>query len=152
MNSLVLWDEATSWEIRVLRRFGWNRLILRRLPWAVFLRAERTFLPRGVRLPADLRADLWRGFRRAAVRAYIVRMCAAYEGTLRHLPALYGQIARPLLVLWAAQDKHFPPAHAERLHAAVRGAQLQIIPQAEHWMAWYLVDAVDRQIREFLDG
>jgi hypothetical protein len=25
MNSLVLWDERTSWEIRVLRKFGWNR-------------------------------------------------------------------------------------------------------------------------------
>jgi pimeloyl-ACP methyl ester carboxylesterase len=59
MNSLVQWDEATSWEIRVLRRFGWNRLILRRLPRLVFRRAERTFLPRGVHLPADLRADLW---------------------------------------------------------------------------------------------
>jgi pimeloyl-ACP methyl ester carboxylesterase len=152
MNSLVLWDERTSWEIRVLRQFGWNRLLLRHLPWAVFLRAERTFLPRGVRLPPALRADLWRSFRRAQVRAYIVRMCAGYEGTLRHLPALYGQIASPLLVLWAGRDKHFPPAHAARLHAAVRGAQLEIIPRAEHWMAWYLADAVGARIREFLDG
>src|SRR5262249_14009865 len=51
MNSLVLWDEETSWEIRLLRRFGWNRLILRSLPGVVFRRAERTFLPSGVRLP-----------------------------------------------------------------------------------------------------
>src|SRR6516225_9646925 len=53
MNSLVQGDEATSWEIRVLRRFGWNRLILRVLPRVVFRRAERTFLPHGVRLPPE---------------------------------------------------------------------------------------------------
>ena len=62
MNSLVQWDEATSWEIHVLRRFGWNRLILRRLPWAVFRRAERTFLPRRLSLSPELRADLWGAF------------------------------------------------------------------------------------------
>src|SRR5262249_7073814 len=39
MNSLVQHDAPTSWEIRVLRRFGWNRVILRRLPWCVFRRA-----------------------------------------------------------------------------------------------------------------
>src|SRR5262249_1203606 len=49
MNSLVFGEEETSWEIRILRKFGWNRLILRWLPGVVFRRAERTFLPRGVR-------------------------------------------------------------------------------------------------------
>src|SRR5207244_5403448 len=82
MNSLVFGDEATSWEIRVLRRFGWNRFVLRRLPWLVFRRAERTFLPRGVALPPGLRADLWDGFRRPEVRAFISRLCAGYQGTL----------------------------------------------------------------------
>src|SRR5262249_19113336 len=48
MNSLVFGDEKTSWEIRVLRKFGWNRLILRRFPRLVFHRARATFLPRGV--------------------------------------------------------------------------------------------------------
>src|SRR6516225_3521657 len=28
MNSLVYGDEQTSWEIRVLRRFGWNQFLL----------------------------------------------------------------------------------------------------------------------------
>ena len=35
MNSLVIWDERTSWEIELLRRFGWNRVLLERLPRAV---------------------------------------------------------------------------------------------------------------------
>ena len=151
MNSLVLWDEKTSWEIRVLRKFGWNRLILRRLPRAVFRRAEMTFLPRGVKLSPDLRADLWECFRQSEVRSFIARMCAGYQGTLPRLPELYQRIDCPTLVLWGERDQHFPPAHAARLHAAIQGSVLQIIPHAEHWMAWYLADEVAKRIRHFVD-
>jgi pimeloyl-ACP methyl ester carboxylesterase len=150
MNSLVQWDEATSWEIRVLRRFGWNRLILRRLPWAVFRRAERTFLPRGVRLPAELRADFWGAFRRPEVRAFIAKMCAGYQGTLPRLPELYRTIAAPTLALWAGRDQHFPPAHAERLHATIPGSRLQVLPDAEHWMPWHVAEEVAGRIGAFL--
>lgn len=150
MNSLVQWDEATSWEIRVLRRFGWNRLILRRFPRLVFHRAERTFLPRGVHLPAELRADLWENFRRAEVRSFIAKMCAGYQGTLPRLPELYPTISAPTLILWAGRDKHFPVAHAERLHAAIPGADLQILPDAEHWMPWYAADEIASRIDTFL--
>ncbi len=52
MNSLVFGAAATSWEIRLLRQFGWNRLILQRFGRLAFLRAEKTSLPRSVRLPA----------------------------------------------------------------------------------------------------
>jgi pimeloyl-ACP methyl ester carboxylesterase len=152
MNSLVLWDEATSWEIRILRRFGWNRLILRRLPGIVFRRAERTFLPRGVRLPPNLRAEFWGSFRRPEVRGFIAKMCAGYQGTLPRLPEQYARIACPTLVLWAGQDRHFPPAHAERLHALVPGSRLQILPGAEHWMAWSRAEEVADRIRDFMSS
>jgi pimeloyl-ACP methyl ester carboxylesterase len=151
MNSLVFGEEATSWEIRVLRRFGWNRLVLRRLPWLVFKRAEWTFLPRGVALPHALRADLWDSFRRSEVRTFISRMCAGYQGTLPRLPELYGQVRCPTLVLWAGADKHFPPVHAERLHAAVPGSQLDVVSGAEHWMPWYLANDVAIRIHAFAD-
>ncbi len=100
MNSLVLWDEKTSWEIQVLRKYGWNRFILRRFPGLVFNRAERTFLPRGVKLPAELRADFWKSFSRPEVRSFIARLCAGYQGTLERLPELYETISSPTLVLW----------------------------------------------------
>jgi pimeloyl-ACP methyl ester carboxylesterase len=151
MNSLVYGDEPTSWEIRVLRRFGWNRFILRRLPRLVFRRAERTFLPRGVRLPEDLRTDLWATFRRPEVRAIIAKMCAGYQGTLPRLPEDYARIACPTLVLWGERDKHFPPIHAVRLHAAIPGSCLRILPGADHWMAWYRAEEVARQIGLFLN-
>jgi pimeloyl-ACP methyl ester carboxylesterase len=150
MNSLVLWDEATSWEIRVLRRFGWNRFILRTLPKVVFARAERTFLPAGIRLPAELRTEFWETFRQAEVRRFIAKMCAGYQGTLPRLPALYEKISCPTLVLWGGRERHFPPAHAERLHALVRGSQLCIIPEGEHWMAWTLAEQVGQAIEGFL--
>ncbi len=150
MNSLVLWDERTSWEIRLLRRFGWNRVILRRLPRIVFQRAGKTFLPKGVNLTAPLRADLWESFRRDEVRAFIVRMCAGYQATLPRLPELYGMIKCPTLVLWAEHDQHFPPAHAERLQSLIPGSQLKLIAGAEHWMSWYLADVVAEEIRNFI--
>jgi pimeloyl-ACP methyl ester carboxylesterase len=149
-NSLVLWDEKTSWEIRVLRRFGWNRFILRRLPWLLFRRAERTFLPWGVRLPRTVRADLWQSFRREEVRRFIIRMCAGYQGTLPRLPALYEQIICPTLILWGERDRHFPPAHAERLHALICGSRLEIVPGGEHWMSWYLAAETAQRICRFV--
>jgi pimeloyl-ACP methyl ester carboxylesterase len=150
MNSLVLWNENTSWEIQVLRKYGWNRFIIRKFPRLVFWRAERTFLPRGRRLPAELKADLWKSFSRSDVRWFIARLCAGYQGTLMKLPEVYQKITCPTLALWGEQDQHFPPNHAKRLCAVVPGSSLKIIPEAKHWMAWYLADTVAQSIRTFL--
>ena len=152
MNSLVWWDEETSWEIAVLRRIGWNRMLLRHLPRAVWVRAERTFLPPGVRMSRELRADLWRCFRRPSVRRYIARMCAAYQGSLRRLPDEFGRIRCPTLVLWGERDRHFPPTHATRLHAAITGSTLNVVVGGEHWMAWYLPDVVADRIMAFAES
>ena len=149
MNSLVQWDEATSWEIRLLRRFGWNRLILRRLPTTVFRRAERTFLPASVHLPPDLRADLWTAFHRPEVRAFIAKM-RWLPGTLPRLAELYSTITTPTLVFWAGRDKHFPVGHAERLHAAIPGSVLEVLDGAEHWMPWYRADEIAIRLGAFL--
>ena len=150
MNSLVLWDEDTSWEIEVLRKYGWNRFILRKFPRIVFSRAERSFLPRGHRLPSEMRADLWKSFSQNEVRSFIARLCAGYQGTLMQLPEAYQRITCPTLALWGEQDQHFPPNHAKRLCAAISNSTLKIIPEAKHWMAWYLADPVAQSIRTFL--
>ena len=142
MNCLAFPDEKTSWEIRLLRKFGWNRTILRRLPGTVFSRAQRTFLPRGVRLTPEVQEDLWETFRRADVRDFIIRMCMGFQGSLDRLPEEYRAIQRPTLVLWGEKDRHFPAVHAERLHAAIPGSALRILAGAEHWMAWHRADEV----------
>lgn len=150
MNSLVLWDETTSWEIQLLRKYGWNRTILNRLPRLVFNRAERTFLPRGVKLIPELRSDLWESFRQPAVRSFISRLCSGYQGTLQRLAAEYPRVTCPTLALWGERDKHFPLAHGDRLRAAIPGSTLQVISNGEHWMALHLADEVARSIRRFL--
>lgn len=150
MNSLVLWDEKTSWEIQLLRKYGWNRFIIRNFPRLVFKRCEMTFLPRGIRLPSELRADLWSSFSQSEVRSFIARLCAGYQGTLERLPELYKKITCPTLVLWGERDQHFPPEHARRLHKVIARSSLKIMPGAEHWMAWYLADTVADSIQSYL--
>ena len=149
MNSLVIWDEKTSWEITLLRKFGWNRVLLERMPRAVFFRAVRTFLPRGYKLDAELRGDLWESFQRVEVRKFVVRMCAGYQGTLPRLKQLYPGIRVPSLFLWAEHDKHFPAAHGRMLAEMVPGAQFEQIPGAGHWMALNLAEEVSARILRF---
>jgi pimeloyl-ACP methyl ester carboxylesterase len=150
MNSLVIWDEKTSWEIALLRKFGWNRVLLERMPRAVFFRAIRTFLPRNYKLGAQLLSDLWESFERPEVRKFVVRMCAGYQGTLPRLKRLYPNIQTPALFLWAERDKHFPVAHARKLAEMVPGAKVEEISGAGHWMALNLAEAVSSHILRFL--
>ncbi len=150
MNCLAFPDEKTSWEISLLRKFRWNQRILLWFPSLIFKRAERTFLPKGIQLPGELRLDMWDAFQRHEVREFIVRMCAGYQATLFKLPGLYSDISCPTLVLWAGADKHFPPVHAQRLSTSIRGSRLQIIPGAEHWMMWYRSTEVVQCICDFL--
>ena len=137
MNSLVLADERTSWEIALLRRYGWNRWLLRHLPHAVFHRAWHTALPPGDMPTAALRDDLWRGFSRPEVRDFIIRLCAGYQATLPHLPELYGRIRCPVALVWGARDRHFPPRQGQRLRALIPGATFTTIAGGGHWMAWH---------------
>ncbi len=149
MNSLVLWDEETSWEIRVLRERGWNGFFIEKLPWLVFRRALSTFLPRGHGLGSELRSDLWEHFRRREVRTYVSRMCAGYQGLLPRLPEFYDRVRCPTLALWGGRDKHFPPRHAERLSEIVPGAKLEVLPHGWHWMVWQLAEDVAARIVTF---
>lgn len=146
LNSLVLWDEKTSWEIDILRRYGWNRFLIRRLPRLVFERALATFLPPGTCLPDDLRRDFWTSFRTPEVRAFVARMCAGYQGTLQQLPEIYSKITCPTYILWAEHDRHFPPAHGGRLHELIPGSRFEIVPGARHWMVWNQAEEVARRI------
>ena len=142
MNSLVLGDQPTSWEIALLRRYGWNRWLLRHLPQAVFHRAWRTSLPSGVCLPVTVRDDLWRCFAQPAVRAFITTLCAGYQATLPKLPELYRHIRCPTTLVWGARDSHFPLCQGEQLQAMLPHAPLRRIAGGEHWMTWHAAEQV----------
>lgn len=151
MNSLVFGDEKTSWEIRLLRMFGFNRFALRTLPRLIFCRAARTFLPRGEQIDEQLRDDFWKAFSSSSVRRFISKMCAGYQGALKQLPGLYATIRCPTLVLWAEHDKHFPVVQARRLHQTIPGSMLEIVPGATHWMPLSLTPLLAESIIAF-DG
>lgn len=146
MNSLVIPDAPTSWEIRVLRRFRLNQSLLRYLPRIVFNRAVATSID--APLPRALRHELWSQFRKRQTREFVVRMCAGYEGTLPRLAASYPSITVPTRILWATHDRHFPPHHGQILHQRLPNSDLQIIDGAEHWMV--LTHA--RKIAELICG
>lgn len=150
MNTLAFGDGPTSWEIRWLRDYGWNRRILKYLPHAVFWRGLLTFLPKGSSLSAAVRKDLWLSFKRASVRRFISKMCAGYQGVLPKLPARYAQIDTPTLILWGEHDAHFPVAQGERLHASIVGSRFRVLPSGTHWMVWARAEEVAAEIREFL--
>jgi pimeloyl-ACP methyl ester carboxylesterase len=149
MNSLVQWNESTSWEIAVLRKFGWNRFALRHLPRLVFNRAIATSLSPNHSLDGTVRSDMWESFRRREVREFIVRMCAGYQGSLAGLATYYASIRTRTLVLWAEHDKHFPLPHARRLHGALPDARLEIVRDGDHWMPLSLPSVVASHILEF---
>jgi pimeloyl-ACP methyl ester carboxylesterase len=149
MNSLVMWDEETSWEIRLLRERGYNRILIERFPRLVFGRAERTFLPRGRRLTRELRAELWSHFRRPEVRRYVSRMCAGFQGLLPRLPSYYERVEAPTLLLWGGRDKHFPVRHAERLHDLLGRSELEVLADGWHWMVVDRAPEVAERIRQF---
>jgi pimeloyl-ACP methyl ester carboxylesterase len=152
LNSLVAADGPTSWEIAVLRRFAWNRWLLRRAPRVVFERAVRSSLPPGAGLTDAVRDDLWRCFRRPEVRAFVSKMCAAYQGTLPALAEALPKIQAPVRLLWGARDHHFPPAQGRWLADRVSGATLEIVPGGAHWMAWQDADSVAERIESFAGG
>jgi pimeloyl-ACP methyl ester carboxylesterase len=150
MNSLVSGDEATSWEIKWLRRFGVNKLLLRHLPRLVYWRALHTVLPFGwPGLSAELRREQWRTFRRPAVREFVVRMCAGYEAQLPRLPERYRRVQCPALILWGERDKHFPPSQARFLATQIPHAEMAILPGATHWMVLAQAAEVAARIRAF---
>lgn len=132
MNSLVIPDAPTSWEIRLLRRFRINQWLLRHMPRTVFNHAVATSIVEP--LPSELTGQLWSQFRKRGTREFVVRMCAGYEGTLQRLAASYPSIAVPTRILWAANDRHFPPHHGRVLHERMPNSDLHMINGAEHWM------------------
>jgi haloacetate dehalogenase len=148
MNALVDPGGATSWDIRVLRRMGWNRWLLCARPGLVFRRAAASSSPAFARGDGELLDALWRSFRALRVRRFITRLCAGYQGTLPRLGEACARIRCPTLLLWGGRDRHFPLAQAAAARRAINGAELVVLPHGRHWMAWHrpweVADAIER--------
>jgi 2-hydroxymuconate-semialdehyde hydrolase len=149
MNSLVGAEIQTSWEIKLLRKFSINNLLLKYFPGLVFYRALHTFLVSASALPDPERSAMQNAFNNPAVRNFIIRMCAGYEAQLPRLPEWYAKVKCPLLILWGEKDRHFPPAQAYYLKEKIPHAKLEIIKGGGHWMVVDRSAEVLDKINEF---
>jgi pimeloyl-ACP methyl ester carboxylesterase len=61
-----------------------------------------------------------------------------------------GEVSRPTLVIWGAEDKVFPPDVGRELQAAIKGASFALIPRAGHIPQWEEPEAVNALLITFL--
>lgn len=62
----------------------------------------------------------------------------------------YGEITRPVLLLWGAEDTWIPQAKGEALHALIPGSELRVIPHAGHLVIEEKPEELIAEIRRFL--
>lgn len=135
MNSLLMWNQKTSWEITLLRKFRFNEFVINYLPHVVFRRIKRTFTEHnGSEINEELENDLWMYFKKKEVRKYIVRMCAGYGAQLKKLPDYYQNIKCPVTLIWAEKGKHFSIQHAHAFKELCPQTRIVSIKNAQHWM------------------
>ncbi|MHB8576900.1 MAG: alpha/beta fold hydrolase [Dehalococcoidia bacterium] len=68
----------------------------------------------------------------------------------RDRPIDLSRIRVPVLLLWGAHDRVVKPAVGERLHAAIAGSRLKLIPEAGHLPLEEQPELCNRLIAEFL--
>jgi pimeloyl-ACP methyl ester carboxylesterase len=61
-----------------------------------------------------------------------------------------GEITHPTLILWGEQDRVFPIATGEKLHATISGSRFERIQQAGHIPQWEAPDQVNPLLTKFL--
>jgi 3-oxoadipate enol-lactonase len=128
--------------VRVLGTLG-MRLVMPRVMRIMF---GRTFLE-GPAREADRR--VWRERGMANRPRGIVR---ALDGVIERKPIYneLGKIALPTLVMVGDEDVATVPAKAERIHAAIAGSRLVVIPGAGHTSSVEQPDVVNAALEGFL--
>jgi len=128
--------------VRLLGTFG-MRLVMPKVMRIMF---GRTFLGDPAR-EADRR--LWRERGMANRPQGIIR---ALDGVIERKPIYdeLGKIAVPTLVMVGDEDVATVPAKAERIHAAITGSRLVVIPGAGHTSSVEQPDVVNAALEGFL--
>ncbi len=67
----------------------------------------------------------------------------------RYAPRI-GSLTKRTLVLWGENDRVFPLAVGQRLHASIPGSTFAAIPQANHIPQWEQAETVNRHLLRFL--
>lgn len=64
----------------------------------------------------------------------------------------YGEITRPVLILWGEEDRWIPPEKGEQLHVRIPGSRLQKIPGAAHLAMEDTPDTVTTALKDFFSA
>jgi pimeloyl-ACP methyl ester carboxylesterase len=109
--------EVTEWPGVVARRVGWR--------------------------PSDTVDEVWRSYTSLTDRhgqmAFIHTVRSVIDVAGQRVSAhdrLYLAEAVPTLIVWGDRDRVIPVAHAYRAAEAIRGARLEILPGAGHFLPW----------------
>lgn len=62
------------------------------------------------------------------------------------------QIRAPTLLVWGERDRIVSIEQGRRLHDAIRGSRLVVVPRAGHWVMEEQPESVNRLIRDFLEA
>ncbi|HSN68924.1 MAG TPA: alpha/beta fold hydrolase, partial [Thermoanaerobaculia bacterium] len=152
LRSLVLVDSSadveTFWDrlrygamIAVARRFGLRPVIG---PLLRVMFSERLLRNRELR-------TLWRDRVLAIDRVAAIR---AVEGVLSRASVYddLGTITTPTLIVVGQEDRTTPPARARRMHDAIPGSRLVVLPEVGHMASIEAPEALTEAIREFVRG
>ena len=81
--------------------------------------------------------------------AYYRQVAQFDERYTREIERRYGEIDIPTLVLWGEDDAWLEPGFGRRLADTIRGARLELVPNAGHFLQEDAPDAVSAALREF---
>ena len=89
----------------------------------------------------------WRGT--AGQAAYLHKIAQFEEAHTAELEPLLGRITVPTLIVWGEDDGWIAPAVAERLHRAIAGSRVSLIPDAGHFCTEDAPEAVAQALSGF---
>lgn len=64
----------------------------------------------------------------------------------------YGEIQRPVLILWGEEDRWIPPSRGEQLHKAIPTSELRTIPRCAHLAQEDAPETVIGHLRDFFSS
>ena len=102
------------------------------------------FLPNPV-APRFARFPLWMALRPGSSRAVAAEAGLLLPSAAR-LSRRYGQLEVPVVIVTGDDDRHISAVHSTRLHEAVPGSALHILPGTGHMLQYVALDEVERAV------
>ena len=127
----------------------------RTMPVHIYEQVVRAHLRTAVHRTLDEEAlagymEPWRGA--AGQAAYFNKIAQFDEADTAELDSLLGQITVPALIVWGEVDGWIATSVADRLHRAIEGSRISLIPAAGHFCMEDAPEAVAHALGGFFKG